>query len=194
MYAKVKKWWIWGSLVCLVMMQYRELCLDSEQDISAFSIYLDVSVHAHTPVGSSGMFMSLRETKHIPSWIVQENVKVLQSWNAPLNFAWQQPLSTSSEGQNSVGWKIGPHLAHHRRSQSPRSLSNLQRWPRATHLHTKTCWYSDIIRQVSALLLLTIRNGLIHYHNCCFLNQGDKKSEQQKYLLYVQPPFKEKVI
>lgn len=99
-------------------MQYQELCLDSEQDISAFSICLDVSVHAHTPVGSSGMFMSLRETKHIPSWIVQENVKVLQSWNAPLNFAWQQPLSTSSEGQNSVGWQIGPHLAHHRRSQS----------------------------------------------------------------------------
>lgn len=63
------------------MVQYWELCLDSEQDISASSIYLDVSVHAHAPMGSS-----LRETQHISLWIVQENVKVSQSWNAPLNF------------------------------------------------------------------------------------------------------------
>ena len=60
-------------------VQYWELCLDSEQDTSASSIYLDMLVHAHTPVGSSGAFMLLRYTKHIPSWIVQENVKDLQS-------------------------------------------------------------------------------------------------------------------
>ena len=86
MYAKQKKLWIRGGLVCLVMVKYWELCLDSEQDIRASPVCLDVSVHAQTPVGSSGIFMSLKKTEHIPLWGVQENVKVLQSWNVWLNF------------------------------------------------------------------------------------------------------------
>lgn len=147
-------------------MQYWELCLDSEQDISASSIYLDVSIHAHTPVGSSGMFMSLRETKHIPSWVVQENVNsgcragmlhlILPSSNPYLpsrgdKFQWIDKLALT--------WHITGE------ARVPGRCADLRRWPCASRLHAKTCWCSNIIRQVSVLLLLRTKNGLIYYHN-----------------------------
>ena len=61
----------------------------------------------------------------------------------------------------------------------PGRWADLRRWPCASCLHAKTCWCSNIIRQFSALLLLTIRNGLIYYHNVAvFLIKVTKKSEQ----------------